>query len=87
MSADGPYLLKLIEDAHKLVPYSLIRQTLRVGNAASMINGMMKLLLAKISVGGVTNWIGLTKNADDGMNLLQRCDIRLAHFSSSYRGY
>lgn len=50
----------------------MIKQTLRMGNAASMINGMMRLLLAKLSVTSVTNWIGLTANADDGMNLLQR---------------
>lgn len=37
-----------------------------------MINGMVRLMLAKLSVGGITNWIGLTSNADDGMNLLQR---------------
>jgi hypothetical protein len=37
-----------------------------------MISAMMRLLLAKLSVTSVTNWIGLTANADDGMNLLQR---------------
>jgi len=65
-------LLKLAENVHKLVPYSVIRQTLRIGNAATMIAGMMKLLLAKMSVGSISNWLGLTQNADDGMNLLQR---------------
>lgn len=72
MSPDGPYIIKLAENVHKLAPYSLIRQTLRVGNAATMVHAMMRLLLAKMSVGGITNYIGLTKNADDGMNLLQR---------------
>ena len=72
VSPDGPYIIKLIENVHKLTPYSLVRRTLRVGNAATMISGLMKLLLAKMSVGGITNFIGLTKNADDGMNLLQR---------------
>lgn len=37
-----------------------------------MISGMMRVLLAKLSVTSVTNWFGLTQNADDGMNLLQR---------------
>lgn len=37
-----------------------------------MINGMLRILLAKLSVTSVTNWVGLTQNADDGMNLLQR---------------
>ena len=50
----------------------MIRQTLRVGNAATMVNGMARLLLAKIGVGALSNWVGLTHNADDGMNLLQR---------------
>lgn len=37
-----------------------------------MINGMVRIMLAKLSVTSVTNWFGLTANADDGMNLLQR---------------
>ena len=72
VSPDGPYLMRLVANLHKLAPYSLVRKTLRVGNAATMIHGLMKLLLTKMSVGGITNFIGLTKNADDGMNLLQR---------------
>lgn len=72
LSPEGPYLLKLIESVHSLTPYKIIGQTLRIGNAATMINGMMRILLAKLSVTSVTNWLGLTANADDGMNLLQR---------------
>ncbi|KAJ6782474.1 hypothetical protein PWT90_10586 [Aphanocladium album] len=68
---DGPYLLKLLDSVHGLVPYKMIKQTLRIGNAATMINGMMRLLLAKLSVTGLTNWLGVTANDDDGMNLLQ----------------
>ncbi|GJN68133.1 hypothetical protein VFPFJ_04727 [Purpureocillium lilacinum] len=71
-SPEGQYLLKLLENVHSLIPYKLIKQTLRVGNAATMINGMMRLLLAKLSVTSVTNWFGITQSADDGMNLLQR---------------
>ena len=48
-----------------------MRQTLRVGNVATMISGMVKLLLAKMSVGSLTNWIGWSVGADEGMNLLQ----------------
>lgn len=70
-SSKGPSLLALLENAHKLVPYMLIRQTLRVGNAATMINGMVRIVLAKASVGTVTNWIGLSEGADEGMNLMQ----------------
>lgn len=50
----------------------MIKQTLRVGNAATMINGMVKLVLTKLSVTAVTNWIGLTNNTNDGMNLMQQ---------------
>ncbi|KAK0616771.1 PX-associated-domain-containing protein [Immersiella caudata] len=72
LSPEGPYLLKLAEYIHKLIPYTMVRQTLRIGNAATMINGMTRLLLAKMGMGAVSNWVGLTQNADDGMNLLQR---------------
>lgn len=72
LSPEGQYLLKLIENVYKLIPFSMVRQTLRIGNAATMINGMLRIFLAKMSVGSVTNWIGLTNGADDGMNLLQR---------------
>lgn len=72
MSPDGQYLLRLLENVHRLVPYTLVRQTLRVGNAATMINGMVRLVLTKISVTAVTNWIGLTNNSNDGMNLMQQ---------------
>ncbi len=72
LSTEGPYLLKLLENVHNLIPYSVICQTLRVGNAASMMNSLFRLILAKVSVGAVTNWLGLTQNAADGMNLLQR---------------
>ncbi|KAK0744310.1 PX-associated-domain-containing protein [Apiosordaria backusii] len=72
LTPEGPYLLKLMENVHKLLPYSMVKQTLRIGNAATMINGMMRLLLAKVGVGAISNWVGLTQDADDGMNLLQR---------------
>ncbi|KAI0402713.1 hypothetical protein F4802DRAFT_342457 [Xylaria palmicola] len=72
LSVEGPYLLKLIENLHKLVPYTVVGQTLRLGNAASMINAMSRLFLSKVSMGAISNWIGLTSNASDGMNLMQR---------------
>ncbi|KAJ4289625.1 hypothetical protein N0V90_010954 [Kalmusia sp. IMI 367209] len=72
MSPDGQYLLRLLENVHRLIPYMVMRQTLRVGNAATMINGMVRLVLAKLSVTAVTNWIGLTNNTNDGMNLMQQ---------------
>ncbi|KAM5353873.1 hypothetical protein ACJ41O_000523 [Fusarium nematophilum] len=72
LSPEGQYLLKLLENVHNLIPYKMVKQTLRMGNAATMISAMMRLLLAKLSVTSITNWVGLTANADDGMNLLQR---------------
>merc|ERR1712054_270143 len=71
-SPEGQYLLQLLQNVHGLIPYKMLKQTLRIGNAASMINGVVRLLLAKMSLGGITNWVGLTTNAEDGMNLLQR---------------
>lgn len=72
LSPDGPYLTRVVENIHKLVPYALMRPPLRVGNAATMINGMVKLLLTKLSVNSVTSWFGLTNPSDAGMNLLQQ---------------
>lgn len=53
----------------------MVKQTLRVGNAATMLHGMMRLLLTKMGVGALSNWVGLTQNADDCMNLLQRYEL------------
>ena len=72
VSPDGQYLLKLIENVHRLIPYKVARQTLRIGNAATMINGMVRLMLTKLSVTAITNWIGLSSNPNDGMNMLQQ---------------
>ncbi|CEJ82186.1 hypothetical protein VHEMI02268 [[Torrubiella] hemipterigena] len=71
-SPEGTYILKLLDNINTLIPYTMIIQTLRIGNAATMINGMVRLFLAKLSVTSITNWVGLTANEDDGMNLLQR---------------
>ncbi|KAK4165631.1 PX-associated-domain-containing protein [Cladorrhinum sp. PSN259] len=83
LSPEGPYLLKLLESVHKLLPYSMIKQTLRIGNAATMLNGMVRLLLAKVGVGAISNWVGLTSNADDGMNLLQRIISLVLYWDST----
>lgn len=72
LSPKGQYLLKLIDNANKLIPYMAIRQALKIGNIATMINALVKIILAKMSVTGLTNWIGLTANENDGMNLLQQ---------------
>ena len=72
LSPEGPTLLRMIENVHRLIPYSVVRQTLKIGNVATMISAMMKVVLAKVSVATVTNWIGLSSGADEGMNLLQQ---------------
>ncbi|KAK4998656.1 hypothetical protein LTR66_002160 [Elasticomyces elasticus] len=72
LSPEGPPLLRVVENIHKLIPYGIIRQTLRVSNAATMIQGMVRIILAKVSVSAVTNWIGISSGADEGMNLLQQ---------------
>ena len=68
-------MLPLLIRVNDLLPYFLIRQTLKVGNAASMLGGMVKLLLAKMNMSTVTTWFGAAAS-DSGMNLLQQ-SIRL----------
>ena len=72
LSPEGPTLLRLIENVHRLLPYVVVRQTLKIGNVATMISGMMRVVLAKVSVASVTNWMGLSSGADEGMNLMQQ---------------
>ncbi|KAG8629683.1 hypothetical protein KVT40_001302 [Elsinoe batatas] len=72
LSPEGPTMVRMLDAVNKLAPYGLIRQTLRVGNVATMISGMMKLMLAKVSIGSVTNWLGVSTGADEGMNLMQQ---------------
>ncbi|KAL1895787.1 hypothetical protein Cpir12675_003065 [Ceratocystis pirilliformis] len=71
VSPEGPFVIELLEAGNKLIPYAMIRQILRVGNAATMVSGMARLLLSKLSLGSVFNWLGLTQGAEEGMNLLQ----------------
>lgn len=37
-----------------------------------MLNSLLKLLLAKFGLATLSNWVGFTQRADEGMNLLQR---------------
>ncbi len=84
LSPKGQFLLTLIDHANKLVPYTIIKQTLKIGNVASMMSAMMKVVLAKMSVASVTNWMGWTNTADEGMNLLQQYVSRNAVELNSY---
>ena len=70
-SPRGQSILPLVTRTHNLAPYFLIRQTLKVGNAASMLSGMVKLVLAKMNMSTVMTWFG-GQGSDAGMNLLQQ---------------
>ncbi|KAL8721913.1 MAG: hypothetical protein Q9225_001509 [Loekoesia sp. 1 TL-2023] len=71
VSPRGQSMISLLNRVHRLAPYFLIKQTLRVGNAATMLNGMVQLLLAKMNLSTVTSWFG-GQVSDNGMNLLQQ---------------
>ena len=71
ISPRGQSILPLLTKAHNLAPYFMIRQTLKVGNAASMLNGMVKLILAKMNMSTITSWFG-GQPSDSGMNLMQQ---------------
>jgi hypothetical protein len=62
----------MAEGVHRLIPYAIIRQTLKIGNVATMLSAMMRVILAKVSIASVTNWIGLSSGANEGMNLMQQ---------------
>ncbi|KAF2210971.1 hypothetical protein CERZMDRAFT_60432 [Cercospora zeae-maydis SCOH1-5] len=72
LSPEGPTMLRMLSSVHNLIPYTIIRQTLKVGNVATMLSGVVRIVLAKASVATVTNWIGWSSGADEGMNLLQQ---------------
>ncbi|KAF1816052.1 hypothetical protein P152DRAFT_408592, partial [Eremomyces bilateralis CBS 781.70] len=72
LSPDGQFIMKILSWVHRLIPYTVVRQTLRIGNAATMIGAMVKLVLTKMSLGSITNWMGWSKGADEGMNLMQQ---------------
>ena len=71
VSPRGQSIVPLLTKAHSLAPYFMIRQTLKVGNAASMLNAMVKLILAKMNMSTVTSWFG-GQPSDSGMNLMQQ---------------
>merc|ERR1719262_1605856 len=54
----------MMKQANALIPYTAIRQTLKIGNVATMINAMMNL-------NSVTTFLGITNASDAGWNLLQ----------------
>ncbi|KAL9014174.1 MAG: hypothetical protein Q9180_008964, partial [Flavoplaca navasiana] len=71
VSPRGQSMVSLLNRLHRLTPYFLVKQTLKIGNAASMLNGMTQLLLAKMNLSTLTSWFG-GQASDSGMNLLQQ---------------
>ena len=71
LSPQGQNILQLLARVHDLVPYFLIRQTLRMGNVASMLNAMVKIVLAKMNMSSFSSWFGYSSDSGAGMNLLQ----------------
>ncbi|SMR53916.1 unnamed protein product [Zymoseptoria tritici ST99CH_1A5] len=72
LSPEGASIVRMIENVHNLLPYTIMRQTLKIGNVATMLSGLVRVVLAKASMASVTNWMGLSSGADEGMNLLQQ---------------
>lgn len=71
ITPEGQTMLTMVKQANALVPYTAIRSTLRIGNAATMINGMVRILLTKMTLNSVTSFFGITNSSDAGWNLLQ----------------
>jgi hypothetical protein len=71
VSPEGQTMLIMMKRANALIPYTAIRQTLKIGNAATMINGMIRIVLTKMTINSVTSFLGITNSSDAGWNLLQ----------------
>lgn len=71
ITPEGQTMLTMLKQANALIPYGAIRQALRIGNAATMINAMMKIILTKMTINSVTTFLRLTNPSDAGWNLLQ----------------
>ncbi|KAL8927102.1 MAG: hypothetical protein Q9172_001524 [Xanthocarpia lactea] len=82
VSPRGQSMVALLNRLHRLAPYYLIKQTLKIGNAASMINGMAQLLLAKMNLSTLTSWFG-GQASDSGMNLLQQIVSQVLNVEST----
>ncbi|KAH8901469.1 hypothetical protein GQ53DRAFT_611250, partial [Thozetella sp. PMI_491] len=46
---DGQTFLQMIDLVDTLTPYTIIKQTVRIGNVSAMMNAMTKVLLAKVN--------------------------------------
>ncbi|RDW57458.1 hypothetical protein BP6252_13796 [Coleophoma cylindrospora] len=84
LSPDGKYLYEMMTMFHKLTPYVAVKQVLRVSNAATLMTGMMKLLLTKMSLTAMTNYVGLSHSEYNGQNLLQRIISTVVEFDAHH---
>ena len=78
----GQSIIPLLARAEWMMPWRTIRGLLTMGNAATMLNAMVNLLLAKMNTSLVTQWFGAAKS-DDGMNLMQQYAWTLLDLRSS----
>ncbi|KJZ72240.1 hypothetical protein HIM_08382 [Hirsutella minnesotensis 3608] len=73
--SDGPFLVKMLDNVQTMIPWKLVKQTLRVSNAGNMINSMLKIVLTKLSV---SNLLKSDKDKvgdgsdEKGQNLVQK---------------
>lgn len=52
---EGQYLINMMENINRMYPWTLVAQTLRLGNVATMISALLKIFLGKSRVLGDTN--------------------------------
>lgn len=48
LTPEGQNIIKMLDLVDTLTPYTIIKQTVRVGNVQSMLNGIVKIMLAKM---------------------------------------
>lgn len=48
LTPEGQNLIKMLDLVVTLTPYTIIKQTVRMGNVQSMLNGIVKILLAQV---------------------------------------
>ena len=83
ISPEGQTIFTMMKRANTIVPYTAIRQTLKIGNAATMIHGMIKLVLTKMTINSMTTFMGLTHASDGGWNLLQTIVSTIVNWNTS----
>lgn len=49
LTPEGQNIIKMMDVVDTLTPYTIIKQTVRLGNVQSMLNGIMKITLAKVN--------------------------------------